>query len=90
MHILLNLINRRRLVGHRTVGRIDPSILYLFVLHRRHLMNIPIEAFCFGEFSFAWRLFRNSFLGIVELTPSGNSVRHIVSSQDDAVAGLKS
>ena len=32
--------------------------------------------------------FRNAFLGIVELAPSGNRVRHIVSSQDDAVAGL--
>ena len=32
--------------------------------------------------------FRNAFLGIVELKPSGNRVRHIVSSQDDAVAGL--
>ena len=32
--------------------------------------------------------FRNAFLGIVELTPSDNRVRHIVSSQDDAVAGL--
>ena len=33
-------------------------------------------------------VFRNAFLGIVELTPSGNRVRHIVSSQDYAVAGL--
>ena len=32
--------------------------------------------------------FRNAFLGIVELKPSGNRVRHIVSSQDDAVAGV--
>ena len=31
--------------------------------------------------------FRNAFLGIVELKPSGNRVRHIVSSLDDAVAG---
>ena len=31
--------------------------------------------------------FRNAFLGIVGLTPLGNHVRHIVSSQDDAVAG---
>ena len=49
-----------------------------------------IEAFRSSVFSFAWRrhwrFFRNAFLGIVELKPSGNRVRHIVSSQDDAVA----
>ena len=40
------------------------------------LMATPLAFFC------------NAFLGIVELMPSGNRVRHIVSSQDDAVAGL--
>ena len=33
-------------------------------------------------------VFRNAFLEIGALTTSGNCVRHIVSSQDDAVAGL--
>ena len=33
-------------------------------------------------------IFRNAFREIVALTTSGNRVRHIVSSQDDAVVGL--
>ena len=34
-------------------------------------------------------IFRNAFCEIVAMTPSGDRVRHIVSSQDDAVAGLR-
>ena len=33
-------------------------------------------------------VFRNAFREIVALTTSGNHVRHIVSAQDDAVAGI--
>ena len=33
-------------------------------------------------------IFRNAFCEIGALTTSGNRVSHIVSSQDDAVAGL--
>ena len=33
-------------------------------------------------------VFRNAFREVVSLTTSGNRVRHIVTSQDDAVAGL--
>ena len=38
--------------------------------------------------SYATGVFRNAFHEIVALTTSGNRVRHIVSSQDDAVARL--
>ena len=52
------------------------------------LRSINVYCSIFIRMATPLAFFRNAFLGIVELKPSGNRVRHIVSSQDDAVAGV--
>ena len=53
------------------------------LVHLRHFALRYIQSH-----SNATGVFRNVLREIVALTPSGNHVRHIITSQDDAVAGL--
>ena len=64
-------------------------------LFDRNSKVVPLlnEAFCstcssFIRIATPLAFFAMRFWQIVVLTPSGNCVRHIVSSQDDVVAGL--
>ena len=70
--------------------RIDCKSRMLSLCSGQHRERQPSESRRFAlRFIRSYSVFRNAFLGNCRaLTTTGNRVRHIVSSQDDAVVGL--